>query len=326
VLSFEDQPQEQFVRKLLEEAHALRKAHFNPAISNAFRLVNGEGDGLPGLVIDCYAELVVVQIHTCGMERLKPLIVENLRELLKPRCIYEKSLLPARRLEGLEDVRGVLFGEVVDEVEIVERGVRFIVPVQEGQKTGFFLDQREMRHEVSLHASGKRVLNCFSYTGGFALFALKGGAEYVESIDCSQTALELTKRNTRLNGLPADAHKLVHADVFDYLKTSALNFDFVILDPPAFAKKRSDVDAACAGYKEINRQAMEKMPARSLLLTASCSHYIDDQLFANLIFQAAQAARRNVKILSRHKLALDHPISIYHPEGSYLKSLLLYLE
>ncbi|MBI2743317.1 MAG: class I SAM-dependent rRNA methyltransferase [Chlamydiales bacterium] len=325
VLTFKDEPVDRALERLLQEAYALRRAHMQLGEAAAYRLVNAEGDGLPGLVVDCYGELVVVQINTCGMERLKPLIVQILKEVINPKSIYEKSTSAARRLEGLEDSEGLLYGTPMDEVVIEERGVRFITSASTGQKTGFFLDQREMRTLVMQHAKGRKVLNCFSYTGGFALFALKGGAEYVESVDSSAEALQFAARNTELNGFAAHKHKLIQEDAFNYLKRSAFDFDFVILDPPAFAKKRSDVDAACRGYKEINRQALEKMPAGSLLLTASCSHHISDELFQNLLFQASAEAGRNVKILSRHHQALDHPISIYHPEGSYLKSLLLYL-
>ncbi len=326
MLTFEDESAEAALRRLLSSAQALRKTHFDPAVSSAFRLVNAEGDGLPGLIIDCYNDVLVMQINTWGMERLKPLIVEILKELVQPKSIYEKSLSGARHLDGLEDAQGLLFGAPVQEVEIVERGVRFIVSLIDGQKTGFFLDQREMRAQVMRYAAQKRVLNCFSYTGGFALFALKGGATYVESVDTSMPALELAKRNTQLNGFTPSQHALVQEDAFDYLKRSKMDFDLVILDPPAFAKKRSDVDAACKGYKEINRLALKKMPPRSLLVTASCSHFIDDALFQTLLFQSACDAGREVKILARHSQALDHPVSLYHPEGSYLKSLTLYVE
>ncbi len=326
VITFEDEPAEIAVRRLLHEAHALRKAHFHPEISNAFRLINAEGDGLPGLIVDCYSDVVVIQVNTCGMERLKPLIVETIKELIHPKSIYEKSLSGARRLEGLDDSQGLLFGEPVQEVEIVERGVRFIVSIAEGQKTGFFLDQREMRAQVMRFSANKRVLNCFSYTGGFALFALKGGASHVESLDSSASALAIAQRNTQLNGYSSSQHSLVQEDAFAYLKRSSMDFDLVILDPPAFAKKRSDVDAACKGYKEINRLVLEKLPPKTCLLTASCSHYISDELFQNLLFQSAYEAHRRVKILSRHAQALDHPISLYHPEGSYLKSLFLFVE
>lgn len=326
VITFQDEPIDAAVRRLLHEAHALRKAYFHPEISNAYRLVNAEGDGLPGLIVDCYNNVVVIQINTYGMERLKPLIVDTIKELIQPKSIYEKSLSVARRLEGLEDSQGLLYGESIKEVEIVERGVRFIVSVAEGQKTGFFLDQREMRAHVMRFAAGKRVLNCFSYTGAFALFALKGGATSVESVDSSEPALAIAARNTQLNNFSSLQHSLVQEDAFTYLKRSSMDFDLVILDPPAFAKKRADVDAACKGYKEINRLVLEKMPPRSCLLTASCSHYISDELFQNLLFQSAHEAHRRVKILSRHSQALDHPISIYHPEGSYLKSLFLFVE
>jgi 23S rRNA (cytosine1962-C5)-methyltransferase len=323
VLTFSDVPIEQAIRKAIDEAYALRKAVMRDA--NAFRLINAEGDNLSGLIVDCYADVVVMQIHTWGMEKLKPLLIQILQELLKPKTIYEKSLSSARAQEGLPETQGVLFGEEVTQVEIQEGSLRFSIPIQEGQKTGFFLDQREMRKLVKELASGRRVLNCFSYTGGFSIAALAGGANFVRSVDISAPVLAIAEKNSKLNGV-SDKHECVEADVFDYLRDEKLDFDFLILDPPAFAKKRSDQEAACRGYKEINRLALLKAKPRSLLLTSSCSYYVDQGLFQTVLFQAARDANRNVRILSHHHLSPDHPISLYHPEGSYLKSLLLYVE
>ena len=293
-----------------------------PENCTAYRLINAEGDGIPGLVADIYGKVVVLQATTCGIEKLKESIVEILIKLLAPSSIYEKSQGKAREQEGLESSEKLLYGKKIDEVQIEENGIKFLVRPEAGQKTGFFLDQREMRALVMRHAQGRRVLNCFSYTGGFSLAALKGGAQSATSIDICADALALAERNCALNDF---SHTVVKQDVFDYLKESTLPFDLVILDPPAFAKKRSDVMNACRGYKEINRLAIQKMPPGSLLLTSSCSHYIDETLFQNLLFQAAHEAGRTVKILSRHHNAFDHPLSLYHPEGHYLKSLLLYI-
>lgn len=324
VLSFEERPILQTLTKRFEEALELRK-RLLPKDCTAFRLINAEGDGIPGLVVDLYGKVVVVQATTWGIEKLKESIVGILVKLLSPRSIYEKSQGRAREQEGLQSSEKLLYGEKVSEVEIVENGIKFLVRPEEGQKTGFFLDQREMRALVMRHAQGKKVLNCFSYTGGFSLAALKGGALSATSVDICPDALRLAKRNCALNGFTQERHTSVTGDVFDYLKETSLPFDFVILDPPAFAKKRSDVMNACRGYKEINRLAMQKMPPGSLLLTSSCSHHIDETLFQNLLFQAALEAGRTAKILSHHHNAFDHPLSLYHPEGHYLKSLLLYL-
>jgi 23S rRNA (cytosine1962-C5)-methyltransferase len=286
------------------------------------RLVNAEGDGLPGLIVDQYRDVLVIQIHTAGMELLKPTIIEYLIKRLQPKTIYEKSISPARHQEGLADSRALLYGPDTPEVSITEGGISYIVEPLKGQKTGFFLDQREMRKIVQGLAQDKTVLNCFAYTGGFSLSALKGGATHVTSVEISADACALAARHTP----DLARHTIIQADVFDFLRASPLHYNLVILDPPAFAKKRSDLDSASKGYREINRLAFQKMPPNSILVTSSCSAYIDAPLFQQLIFQAAAEAGRFVRILGRHVQALDHPVSIYHPEGDYLKSLILWLE
>lgn len=326
VVSFEEGPVESIIKKRLKEAIALREKHFSLAVSTACRLVNAEGDGLPGLVVDRYADVLVLQIHTAGMERLKAFILKALIEFCKPLTIYEKSVSASRELEGLKESEGVLFGQDIHEIEIHERGLRFLVSVKEGQKSGFFLDQREMRALLSGFSAEKRVLNCFSYTGAFSLFALQGGATFVESVDTSESALKWAKKNTELNRFSLEKHSLVQEDVFAYLKRQrSLDFEIAILDPPAFAKKRGDVENACRGYQEINRLVLEKLPPGALLFTSSCSQYIDETLFQQVLFSAALEAGREVKILSKHIHAIDHPVSLYHPEGHYLKSLVLSL-
>jgi len=324
VLSFTKEPIEKVIEDKLQRSIALRKKFL--ATTNAYRLVNSEGDGLPGLVIDCYADVLVMQISTFGMQRWKGYLVDLLCKLLSPRIIYEKSTSFSRKTEGLEDSEGVLFGEECNEVEIIENGIKFLVSLTDGQKTGFFLDQREMRKLLSTYCKEARVLNCFSYSAGFSLSALQGGAKEVVSVDICKRACDLARRNTLLNNFSESSHRIIQEDVFHFLKESSLEYDVVILDPPAFAKKKGDIPAACSGYKEINRGVLEKMPSQGLLLSSSCSYHVDDKLFQNLLFQAAQEAGRNVKILHRHLHAIDHPTSLYHPEGEYLKSLLLYVE
>lgn len=323
VLTFREESTEDAIRRQIREAVAFRKTL--PLETNAYRLINAEGDGLPGLIVDKYADVLVIQIHTQGMERLKSLIVDELKTLLSPRTIYEKSHSSAREQEGLEEMQGVLWGEDCDLVEIDERGVRFQISLKEGQKTGFFLDQREMRAHVMRHAEGRRVLNCFSYTGAFALFALKGGAKTALSLDSSKTALALAQKNSALNGFSPEQHQVVCDDAFQFLRNNRLDFNLVILDPPAFIKKRNDVVQGSKGYQEINRLVIDKMPSNSFLLTSSCSYYLDEQLFQKLLFQAAALANRRVKILCRHIQAEDHPVSLYHPEGAYLKSFFLHV-
>ncbi len=325
VLTFRDEPIEKAIERSISNAAVLRRGMFDREMTNCFRLINAEGDLLPGLVVDIYDDLAVIQVNTCGIERLKPFIVEMLKAKMKLRGIYEKSKSMARRVEGLEDFSGALFGDCPREILVKENGLLFQIAIEEGQKTGFFLDQREMRQLVLRLSKNKRVLNCFSFTGGFALFALKGGASFATSIDSSESACRYARENTLLNHFPLPQHEVIKADVFEYLRSNPLPFDFVILDPPAFAKKRQDVNEACRGYKEINRRVFEMMPPDSYLLTCSCSHYIHQDLFQQVIFQAAVEAKRDAAICSRHLQAQDHPISLFHPEGEYLKSLLLHV-
>lgn len=313
------------MRQSIEQAIAMRTALFNPADTNAYRLINGEGDLLPGLIVDRYNDCLVIQLTTCGMDQLRPWIVSTLDELIKPRCIYEKSTGPSRREDGLSDVQGIVKGEFNGDILIKESGLQFHVNPEKGQKTGFFLDHREMRRLIGRLSKGKRVLNCFSYTGGFSVHALAGGAARVDSVDISQDAIDRAKRHVILNGFDGEAHGFYAEDVFEFLRQKPMDYDLVILDPPAFAKKKRDIVTACRGYKDINRVAMQKMPRHSILLTSSCSYHVDEALFQNVVFQAAAEANRTVKIIGRHQLAADHPINLCHPEGDYLKSLVLYI-
>jgi 23S rRNA (cytosine1962-C5)-methyltransferase len=303
----------------------MRKKLVEPA-TNAQRLVNGEGDGLPGLVVDRYADVLVLQVATLGMEKLKPAILDQLINALKPRAIYEKSDLPTRGEEGLADFEGLLHGEAIERVEIAESGLRFGVEIQGSQKTGFYLDLRESRSLVRALADGRRVLNCFCYTGGFSVAALAGGAAAVDSVDSSEPSVSLAQRNLALNGFPEADNRFIVADVFEFLRREGPLYDFIILDPPAFAKRKADIVAACRGYKDINRLALKKAGREALLLTLCCSHFVDEPLFQKVVFQAAAEAGRDVRIVQRHRLAIDHPVNIYHPESEYLKGFLLYVQ
>lgn len=314
------------IRSSLDAAIDFRLNYFRGSETNAYRLVNGEGDRLPGLIIDKYDNILVVQISTAGMEKLRTFIVGYLVEKLAPNTIYEKSVLPSRKEEGLADEQKVIFGKPVEQVVVKENGLKFSISPSEGQKTGFFLDHREMRKMIKGLSKGKRILNCFAYTGGFSVYALAGEALKVDSVDISEKAIELAKQNAVLNGFDCQENRFIAADVFHFLRENELPYDVVILDPPAFAKRQKDVIPACRGYKDINRIAMQKMPPHSLLLTCSCSYYVDESLFQKVIFQASVEAKRNVRIIGRHHLAADHPVNICHPESDYLKSLLLYIE
>ena len=327
ILSFDRKPIQEIIQEKIQKAFQLRSSLMDMAYTNCFRLINAEEDGLPGLIVDCYDQVLVIQINTAGMEKLKSLVVECLIQEINPVSIYEKSTSKAREQERLLPEEGFLYGKEVIEVIVKENGVSLIVSVVEGQKTGFFLDQREMRKKVGELSKGRHLLNCFSYSGGFSLQGLKGGANHVTSIDCCAKATSLCERNSDLGGFSKEKHKIIQEDVFDFLKRDSLrSYDFIILDPPAFAKKRQDVEPATQGYRQINQVVFEKCLPGTLLLTCSCSYFVDVALFQQVIFQAASVAKREVKILSRHIQALDHPISLYHPEGDYLKSLLLWVE
>jgi 23S rRNA (cytosine1962-C5)-methyltransferase len=326
MVSFGGESPEEGIRRSVERALALRTRLFDPAVTNARRLINAEGDGLPGLIADLYDDVLVLQVATLGMEKLKPFILDILAEAVRPRAVLEKSDLPARREEGLAETEGHLAGERVDKVRILEEGIPYWVSFAQGQKTGFYLDQREARKLVREFSAGRKVLNAFAYTGAFSVCALKGGAVRADSVDSSASAIALAEENFELNGLRSDAGVFFTADVFQFLREPALDHDFIILDPPAFAKKKADVVAACRGYKDINRLAFQRVRAPGLVLTFSCSHFVDEGLFQQVIFQAASEAGRRVRILQRHRQACDHPVNVYHPETSYLKGFLLYVD
>jgi len=312
------------IRQNLAEAIRLREKFYRS--TEACRLVNGESDSLPGLIVDRYNPGLVIQVSTLGMEKLKPLIIQFLTELIKPKFIYEKSLLPSRKEEGLKEQEGLLTGQLTEPLLIDERGLKFKVYLSGAQKTGLFLDQREMRQLVQKLAGEKKILDGFSYSGGFALSALKGQAAEVDLVDDSAQALDMAGENMALNGFPASSFRLIKQDMFDFLNNvTRLDYDLVILDPPAFAKKRADEKQASRAYQRLNYLALSKMKATSLLLTFSCSYYVNRDLFQKVIFQAAWQAGRKVRILSHHRQSFDHPVSIFHPESDYLKGFLLYV-
>lgn len=326
MVAFDETPPLLAIQQKLKQAIDFRKTLFDLSQTNAYRLIHAEGDGLPGLIVDFYNNVLVLQISTKGMDVLREWIVNCLDELLKPIAIYEKSFLPSRREEGLAEKQGLLKGTIPPVLSIKENGLDFTVVLEKSQKTGFFLDHREMRAWVRQLAHGKRVLNAFSYTGGFSIYALAGGAKSVDSVDISPDAVQLAQKHVALNQFPVEEQGFFCADVFEFLRERDLNYDLIILDPPAFAKRQKDVVAACRGYKDINRIAMQKMPPGSLLLTCSCSHHVDEALFQKVIFQAAWEAKRTVRLIGRHRLASDHPINLFHPESDYLKSFLLFVE
>lgn len=323
MIAYGEETLEAALTSRIAAAASLRRRWFDPLQTNAIRWINAEGDGLPGLIVDGYGEVLVVQIAHPGMERIKPLIVERLVQELRPKTILEKSTSFLRKKEGLQEVRALLYGEAVEEVEVVENGLRYSVDLVEGQKTGLFLDQREMRSLIRSLSQGRRVLNCFAYTGGFSVAALAGGAAHVDSVEISGRCPARVDKNITLNGLPLERHRFIQEDVFDFLKKAPLDYDLIILDPPAFVKKREDVPQAFRAYKELNRHVIANMAPHTLLLTCSCSYHVDEALFQNILFRASHESGRSVHILGKHRQALDHPISIFHPESSYIKGFLL---
>jgi 23S rRNA (cytosine1962-C5)-methyltransferase len=287
------------------------------------RLVNSEGDLLPGLVVDRYAGVLVLQVQTAGMERLLDRVVDILDARLSPQSIYERSDIPVRREEDLPMRKRLLRGaDLPTEIEITENGLRYGVSPESGQKTGFFLDQRDNRSRVRARAGGRRVLNCFAYTGGFGIASRAGGATAVTSVESSEPAIAMMQRNFERNGF--DPGELVHGDAFDFLRrkhAEGARWDLVVLDPPAFAKRKQQVDGALRGYKEINRQAIELLAPGGELFTFSCSQAIDMVTFRGVLFAAAAEAGIRIQVLDRLGAPLDHPVALAHAEGEYLKGL-----
>jgi 23S rRNA (cytosine1962-C5)-methyltransferase len=285
----------------------------------ATRLLNAEGDDLSGIVIDRYNDLLVIEIANAGLEQLRPLIIDVLQHEVKPRGIWFKNDIPPRKIEELS-MQPEWVGDGEPSTEIVENGLRFRVDPPSGQKTGFFLDQRENRQLTREIANGRRVLNLFSYSGGFGVYASAGGATSVENVDISAPAIEMARTNHALNGFEAS---FVVADAFDYVRKTPSRFDLLICDPPAFAKSRGDVERAARGYKDINLFAMKLLEPGAHMLTFSCSGHMPLDLFQKVIFSAAQDAGRRVSFLRRLTAAPDHPVSLFCPEGEYLKGFLL---
>ncbi len=312
-----------FWQRRFKEAAALRE-RILPAGDNACRLINAEGDGIPGLVVDRYGDCLVMVVGTAGVERRREEIVAALAAAANPRGILERSEGPARRLEGLEDRRETVWGEEPPSaIAIRENGLVFEVDVRGGQKTGFFLDQRDNRRQIEDLVRGRSVLNCFSYTGAFSVYAARGGAARVVSVDSSEAANEAARRHLLANGFSPAAHPVIREDVFRYLRNTDEDFDFIILDPPAFAKNRREAPRAARGYKDINLQALKRLGPGGLLATFSCSNAVDETLFEKIVLGAARDAGKNLRLLRKLAAAPDHPTCLAHVEGRYLKGLLV---
>ncbi|CCX70420.1 putative 23S rRNA m5C1962 methyltransferase [Prevotella sp. CAG:255] len=330
VLSFQDIAiDDDFWKQRLAAALLMRQCAGiadNPE-NNTFRLVHGEGDNLPGLVIDCYGKTAVMQAHSVGMHVCRNVIARQLVEVMGNRIenVFYKSetTLPFKADLGQEN--GFIYGGSDDNVA-VENGLKFHVDWLKGQKTGFFVDQRENRRLLEHYAKGKTVLNMFCYTGGFSFYAMRGNAKAVHSVDSSAKAIELTNANVELN-FPGDKrHQAFCEDAFKFLDAAKDKYDLIILDPPAFAKHRAALHNALKGYTRLNVKAFEKIKSGGILFTFSCSQVVTKDNFRNAVFTAAALAGRNVRILHQLHQPADHPINIYHPEGEYLKGLVLYVE
>ncbi|MEO7426920.1 MAG: class I SAM-dependent rRNA methyltransferase [Fibrobacteria bacterium] len=301
-----------------------RKEEWLPPRTNAYRAVFAESDGLPGLVVDKYDDTLVAQFHTLGMDGLKPLVTEGLVKAFSPKSVVERSDVAIRTMEGLADKPvGILHGADVKEVEIEENGFKFLVHVIEGQKTGFFLDQRENRQALLKYAKSRSLANCFSYTGGFSVYAASV-AKRVVSVDISKPATEYCRRNFRLNGHAVTEENFLAMDVFDFLKDMQPGaFDMIILDPPSFAKNKKQLTNAIKAYTTINSKALEKLPDGGILVSSSCTSHVDQSIFIKILHQSSVNARCSVKVLESREQPFDHPYHLSFPEGRYLKFFVL---
>ncbi|MCQ2329550.1 MAG: class I SAM-dependent rRNA methyltransferase [Paludibacteraceae bacterium] len=330
ILSFTDCPIDRaFYKTKIEAAATMRRAMGLPdEQTNSYRLVHGEGDGLPGMVVDIYNNTAVFQAHSIGIhlirEMLAELITETVNEVTK---VYYKSegTMPHKAKEKAHD--GYIIGnfEPTDNIA-TENGLRFHADWREGQKTGFFLDQRENRSLLEHYSNGRNVLNMFCYTGGFSFYALRGGAKMVHSVDASDKAINLVKKNIELNFGNEPRHEAFATDAFKFMDSIDDRYDLIILDPPAFAKHRDALHNALVGYRRLNALAFKKIRKGGILFTFSCSQAVNREQFRLAVFSAAAMSGRHVRILHQLTQPIDHPVNIYHPEGEYLKGLVLYVE
>ncbi|MDO7875115.1 class I SAM-dependent rRNA methyltransferase [Hymenobacter sp. ASUV-10] len=323
-------PTPEFWEKRLRDAYQLRQrlGLIGTADTDVYRLVHAEGDGLPGLIIDVYGDTAVVQAHSLGMYHARPEIAAALRVVFgeKLRAVYDKSAetIPGNAVG--EAKNGYLFGESSGHEHLVrENGHQFAIDWETGQKTGFFIDQRDNRALLARYSPGRRVLNTFCYTGGFSIYALHAGAELVHSVDSSKKAIALTERNAELSG-DADRHAAYADDVLGFLKNHSAQYDLLVLDPPAFAKHMGARHAALMGYKRLNAAGIQHLAPGGLLFTFSCSQVVSPELFEGAVLAAAIEAGRPARILHRLTQPADHPVSLFHPEGAYLKGLVLAVE
>jgi 23S rRNA (cytosine1962-C5)-methyltransferase len=330
ILSFrEEEIGEDFYLARIKEAVVARAllGLLNNPETNVFRLVNAEGDGLPGLIIDYYDGTAVMQFHSIGMHKHRELLINGLQDSLGEslRTVYDKSAstLPSRYLEGYKNE--YLAGSSGNDI-VREHANQFSIDWERGQKTGFFIDQRENRKLIGEYAAGRKVLNLFGYTGGFSVYARQGGAELVHTVDSSKHAIEMADKNMELNFGEQHRHKGIPADAFEFLTNHDRTYDLMVIDPPAFAKHHNALNNALQGYKRLNARAIEKIEPKGIIFTFSCSQAVSRENFRKSVFVAAANTGRRVRILHQLTQPADHPISIYHPEGEYLKGLVLLVD
>lgn len=324
ILSFENiHITNDFFVNRLKQAYEFRQKKI-AGFTTAYRIIHGEGDYLPGLVVDKYGDAIVVQIFSMGISRLRHHLINWIAEIIQPKIIIERSESRALVEEGMQPCKEILLGKPENDIIIDENGLKYIVDIWNGQKTGFYLDQRDNRRRIGNLAAGKNLLNCFSYSGGFSLAAARNGARTC-SVDISEEAVKLSEQNFRLNQLNTFEHQFIKANVFEFLKNIPGMFDFIVLDPPAFVKKKVHLLKGSRAYKEINRLAIQQIKPNGLILTCSCSSYINWSLFQKIIYSAAKDSKREVQVIGKYGQPLDHPVSVFHPESEYLKSLLLHV-
>ena len=330
VLTFNDEPIDStFWNKRIATAYDLRKSTgvASRQDNDTYRLVHGEGDCLPGLIIDIYGETAVMQAHSVGMHVNRNDIANALQNTLGDNLknIYYKSETTLPYKADINKDNGYIMGGNASNIS-TEYGLKFYIDWIRGQKTGFFVDQRENRSLLEKYAKGRKLLNMFCYTGGFSIYALRGGAKVVHSVDSSAKAIDLTNANVAINFPDDPRHQAFAEDAFDFLERMGNNYDLIILDPPAFAKHRDSLRNALIGYRRLNAKALEKIQPGGILFTFSCSQVVSKENFRTAVFTAAAMAKRNVRILHQLTQPADHPVNIYHPEGEYLKGLVLYVE
>jgi 23S rRNA (cytosine1962-C5)-methyltransferase len=330
IISFEEKEIEDTIwKEMIGKAYELRKMTgiAKREDNNVFRLVHGEGDGLPGLIIDFYNGTAVIQMHSIGMYLNREHIVNALKEVLgdKLTAVFDKSENTIPFKSDIEAKNEYIYGESSENV-VLEYGNKFKISWEDGQKTGFFIDQRENRKLVAEYSKGRSVLNVFGYTGGFSVYAMKGDAKLVHSVDSSKKAIDLTNENIDLNFEDTSRHEAFAVDAFEYLDNIENKYDLIILDPPAFAKHQNVLHNALQGYKRLNRKAIEQIKPGGILFTFSCSQVVSKENFRKTIFTAAANTGRNVRILHQMTQPVDHPINVYHPESEYLKGLVVYVE